>query len=851
MSRTAPSELKICFRCQLRLSRRALYLRPKTTSVIQSRRFATSSSLAHATTGGPPDRAADSHKDEWKPFKKVKQARKLRAINGHLARPSVANLGTEALGEPAKVILLRDAMLSDPVSYADGIRVSGAAQDLKSAGEKTPGTENLTLTELLAEVEEERGFIRQESVNKNIEALLPHPATVLSQESFSKLADELCRGFTAAQLASYIHTHEAKKSPSPSPPENKAPANLEQTEWTPVAAPIAKPQQEADAAVRSMTQKRRYAEGILKRCWRIQTEEEYESVGQLDLFVGHRELSLLLREKSSLMQGFSETYNCQVNVSRSRRIVRIMGRKYDAQNLALALRKTVKSIACGEFDMVPFLPLQEGSSIMEMIETPTIEAISRATDTEIEPDEGRNKFNIYYWGWKTVNLEKARRLLLARLKLPNRANSAVFADTESAEGLLALFRTEPGTELPLEERNVQWSRWRFGSPKGDGNPPSGGDLANDNTRPTKANKNPTTASGEPVATRLWTFLQTVESENTVNNRHYYGEHIKDGVEGSGECNSNPTQASAREAGTQNSYNCGREENQRLSTKWSTHPRLSIDVKLGQVLHNTDGLSPVQVKKSLAKDTDHRSFSTGLPGLPNLLRIMKPLETASRQCLAMRLVPSPWMPSGLEGITMFPRVEIFVQINEDTNEPQLPVVQAVVEENIADLMLPNRLADLRFTKRTSVTLLKPLLDEKIRDFVSSGELRADGIQPPGVPAGIELQIPKRLILGDCTSDLELIKDSEEECALVQYILSGLDVRQSVRFDYGGWEVAYSDVNSGKVRGRRVELLMEMARSTPETGDSNSESSSLSGFPAFYADARRLVDEFEARAAQGTA
>jgi hypothetical protein len=91
------------------------------------------------------------------------------------------------------------------------------------------------------------------------------------------------------------------------------------------------------------------------------------------------------------MQRFSETYNCQVSISRSRRTVRITGKKYDAQNLALALKKTVKSIACAKFDMKPLLPLGEGISGVDMIEKPTIEAISLATDTEIEPGEGRNK----------------------------------------------------------------------------------------------------------------------------------------------------------------------------------------------------------------------------------------------------------------------------------------------------------------------------------------------------------------------------------------------------------------------------------------------------------------------------
>lgn len=418
----------------------------------------------------------------------------------------------------------------------------------------------------------------------------------------------------------------------------------------------------------------------------------------------------------------------------------------------------------------------------------------------------------------------------------------MFADTESTKGVLTLCRTDPGTELSLDERSVQWSRWRFGSARGDGDPPSDGNLAGDNKRPTETSENPVVASDKSVAARLWTFLQSMEPENMANDRHRNGEPMKDGVEGTVKWNFISAQANVSEAGAQSSQNSGRKETCRLPTRWSTHPISSINVKLGQVLHNTDGLPPVQVKKSLPKDTDGGSFMTGLPGLPNLLRMMKPLETVSRQYLAMRLVPSPWMPLGLEGVARFPHVEIFVQVSEDTNEPQLSVVQAVVEENIADLMLPNQRADLRFTKRTNVALLKPLLDEKIKDFVKSGELRGDGIQPPGVPTNIELQIPKRLILGDCAPGLEPIKDGEEECVLVQYILSGLDVQQSVRFDYSGWEVAYSDINSGKIQGRRVELRMAMARNATETKGPGSEL--LSDFPTFFDDARRLVAEFEA-------
>jgi Mitochondrial inner-membrane-bound regulator len=94
------------------------------------------------------------------------------------------------------------------------------------------------------------------------------------------------------------------------------------------------------------------------------------------------------------MQRFSETYNCQIGISRSRRIVQVSGRKHDAQNLVLALKETVKSIACAEFDMAPLLSLREGASGVEVIEESIMEAISRSTDTEIERGLDRNKVGL-------------------------------------------------------------------------------------------------------------------------------------------------------------------------------------------------------------------------------------------------------------------------------------------------------------------------------------------------------------------------------------------------------------------------------------------------------------------------
>ena len=137
-----------------------------------------------------------------------------------------------------------------------------------------------------------------EDVNTNIEVLRLNPATVLSQEAFSKMAAELCKGFTTAQLTGYIHAFEAKQPPK-YPAKMKGPANLEETEWTPRAVSKLIPPVEVGVtpvAVRNVTKKLRLAERVLRRCWGVQTEEEYESIGQIELCLRHHELSLLLRE---------------------------------------------------------------------------------------------------------------------------------------------------------------------------------------------------------------------------------------------------------------------------------------------------------------------------------------------------------------------------------------------------------------------------------------------------------------------------------------------------------------------------------------------------------------------------
>jgi hypothetical protein len=397
-----------------------------------------------------------------------------------------------------------------------------------------------------------------------------------------------------------------------------------------------------------------------------------------------------------------------------------------------------------------------------------------------------------------------------------------------------LCRTDPDTELPLNEKAIQWSRCRFGLTKGNETLQLDRNFADD-IRPTKINKNIVTKSNMSTIKRMWKVLQPVELGNTAHSSHD-GETIMD----EREATAGPQSTSAQRV-----QHSGKAENPGLSARWSAHPESIVSVKLGQIIHNTTGLPPVhpiQLRGLLSKDAKNRSFLTGFSGMPNLLRIMQPLEAMSRQYLSMRLAPSPWMSPGLESITKCPHVEISALISEESGEPQLSVVQAVVEENIADLMLPNMHADLRFSRRTNFTLLSPILDEKVKEFVKSGELRVDGVRPPGAPPYVELPIPKRLTRGISTLEPKLADDSGEQGTLVQYNLVGLDVQHRVQFDYRGWRVTYSDIDSGKVRGRRKELLMTMVRSTPGV-DQYSSSELPPDFPVFFSDSCRLVTEIE--------
>src|SRR5947207_7321713 len=104
MSKATLTGLKICFRCRIRLSC------TEATAILRSKRFTSSSSSTHATTDTHSKHIANGHNKEWKLLKRVRPVGKLRGLNGHLTRQSIANLETEALGEPAKVIILRDAM---------------------------------------------------------------------------------------------------------------------------------------------------------------------------------------------------------------------------------------------------------------------------------------------------------------------------------------------------------------------------------------------------------------------------------------------------------------------------------------------------------------------------------------------------------------------------------------------------------------------------------------------------------------------------------------------------------------------------------------------------------------------
>ena len=374
MFRFAPltQEASVCLRCQLRLrlrkgSRQDVINRSSTTPQ-QLRGFAPSRKLrqeqAILSDDGLMDGDLIAPVRKHDPFGPKREGRAVpRAASRHTGvkhrhRGHKDALMFSVLGEPAEVLVLDDGRVA-----------SGGCSDFVEVRSKRAAKDReinvLSSSDMLDEIDAERGLADTDQVFKNIEGIRnswiakskSDPA-VFSPAEHAEISSQLGRGFTTRQLAVYferadvdkpkdpldlryefssdVYSRSAWTSGTPSPQQSRAPKLLGPGKDRKMRKNLIFEDLDRQLSAKSML-----VERILRQCWQFNVRQDESTEGELDirlhlthldLIMNHSRLKLPLLiywsqtnrdAERGILKQMSETYGAKIQASRHDRVMRV------------------------------------------------------------------------------------------------------------------------------------------------------------------------------------------------------------------------------------------------------------------------------------------------------------------------------------------------------------------------------------------------------------------------------------------------------------------------------------------------------------------------------------------------
>ena len=220
------------------------------------------------------------------------------------------------LGEPADVLVLPERRKErDEIDTYYGPPASDTDQTLAEA---------MTSSEVLEEIDAERGVIDRNQVIRNIDGLIDDSirdlnliwqtiGIVIPVENYDHIASKLYDGFTASQLAAYLAYTTRVFPVDPLDLHNKfSTALYTRSPWTPGTSDIWRvktsdvtdiSEDESHQTGRSSrgkqstagSNKATFVEEILRRCWRIRPEEDESALGEMEMRLQAAHLELIVK----------------------------------------------------------------------------------------------------------------------------------------------------------------------------------------------------------------------------------------------------------------------------------------------------------------------------------------------------------------------------------------------------------------------------------------------------------------------------------------------------------------------------------------------------------------------------
>ncbi|KAI9794541.1 MAG: hypothetical protein M1816_004428 [Peltula sp. TS41687] len=796
MPNATTSVTRICLRCEARIFLRSAlspyHLRATRLFTLPRLISTTSSSSSTRQHGEKSSRLAERPSATHHPLGKLRGRRKREL------REETASLDSTSLGKPSKIVLLRDANLEYPKEVSK--------PDQHAPDEKEKGY--TSATELLEAVDAAKTLIGFEQVKTNLEQLRPKSdKAVLSQVECNELAEKVREGFTSTQLGRYMHDLDKSRKLASrretSQESMRHHSQMSQTEWTLGVTRTLDPSITLSNSGNAHKPSKR--DGLVSRLfrdyWNIQIREELESIGELELILPPLEMSLLLGDKRKPLKTICERRRVKLDVFRSKNIIRVTADQEDASSAVSDIRAFLGQLQTLEVDLRPFRVSGSGGkgAANHLTKKGRLKAISHMTGTEIVVQSEGNTLAIYTLGPGLTLAFDARRLLLSQIHPPSQYQEQVFYERGSKTEKADLTYIGPVNDVPWYERGIPWSRLQLPVYREtDGKGSRRYSVVGVNEGPRK-------------------FARTIHA--FLSNMGDLPAPPQGGLSGPAEEHQSPVE----ETDTVHI------ESEEREAKWNSTLESKTVVIAGYTLQESEKPSSRQPAKKEQVQISHRTFSHNIPGLLRCLSSLPPpvTETISpSESLLIHLQPSPWS-SPKPPPNSFPSIEILIDIDPVTKTTHPQTVRAILSRRISDLALPDHLADLRFQRRTSITLQNATNSPPINAFLAQSNLdiRSQGrlITPPSM----KLKIPRWTIINDddkattttttTTASEDGGGDDDDREIEMEYLFSSLSHHQTLPLRVDGYEAQYTVVEAGKAGGRRGEFELFLERVPTAEGE----------------------------------
>jgi hypothetical protein len=282
---------------------------------------------------------------------------------------------------------------------------------------------------------------------------------------------------------------------------------------------------------------------------------------------------------------------------------------------------------------------------------------------------------------------------------------------------------------------------------------------------------------------------------------------------------------------------GTETIETLASKlWCSNEEVTMSATIGQVLHRAQ-------PDTISQPTTHAfnpANSTFLPTVPKLPLLLPHLPNCSEEkivkdTLSFRLIQDTWLSKSGK---YFPEIRMEFKVSslgEKAQTAEFSGMYAIIGNHNAYAMLPYGAVDACFGKRMVIRMDPEGIEanEKIKAYIETTKQNILGPGALRAPQQINIPLPVWTIDGierpskkRKTKPKAVVSDAVNIAAEPKYLMGnycfvGVEHRETLSFEYRGFDLRYDSVEAGKMGGHYGALTIMSAEMETRTGGLDSQ------------------------------